>query len=380
MHPEDIRAVFHPGKPLEHTSSLVGQAMEAEPRLDIELAKLLLGQGSHRAPDQPTALRILEVLDRVSAGTRLARMISPLLRHADPQIRTKAAKVIARRMENFDWIRAQLLKAEPRVRANMIEALWENGDPECVEVFRLYRDDCDNRVAGNALYGLYVCGEAEAIASVLRMASHPDPRFRATAAWLMSRIDEPKFANVLKTMVRDESRSVKGSALKSLVRLSRTAGIAQDPSHSKPAGTGPAEPGSIASDNYFVSWRPEYSVHIDAIDRQHQALVALIRQLQQAMWEGRGRAFLDTLVDRLVQYANGHFRYEENMLREQGYESLAGHIEQPRILTRQVLELQHRIQTGEAVSGASVMAFLRNWLTEHIMQHDQEYAAALRIT
>ena len=129
MHPEDIRALCHPDKSLEHTLSLIGQAMESEPRLDIELAKLLLGQSSHRAPDQPTALRILEVLDRVSAGTRLAGMISPLLRHADPQIRTKAAKVIARRTENFDWIRAQLPKAEPRVRANMIEAPWEIGDP-----------------------------------------------------------------------------------------------------------------------------------------------------------------------------------------------------------------------------------------------------------
>lgn len=84
--------------------------METEPRLDIELAKLLLGQSSHRALGLPTALRILEVLDRISAGTRLAGVISPLLRHADPLIRTKAAKVVARKMEDFDWIRAQLLK------------------------------------------------------------------------------------------------------------------------------------------------------------------------------------------------------------------------------------------------------------------------------
>ena len=40
-------------------------------------------------------------------------------------------------------------------------------------------------------------------------------------------------------------------------------------------------------DTYFVSWKPQYSVHIDAIDRQHQALVAMIRELQEAMEEGR---------------------------------------------------------------------------------------------
>jgi hemerythrin len=40
-------------------------------------------------------------------------------------------------------------------------------------------------------------------------------------------------------------------------------------------------------DRHLFTWRPEYSVHIDAIDRQHQALVAMIRELQEAMEEGR---------------------------------------------------------------------------------------------
>jgi hypothetical protein len=37
------------------------------------------------------------------------------------------------------------------------------------------------------------------------------------------------------------------------------------------------------SDNYFVSWKPQYSVRIDVIDRQHQALIALTRDPQEAV-------------------------------------------------------------------------------------------------
>jgi len=132
-------------------------------------------------------------------------------------------------------------------------------------------------------------------------------------------------------------------------------------------------------DNYHLSWQPGYSVGIDAIDRQHQALVALIRQLQEAMEEGRGRAFQYTLIESLVAYTNRHFRFEEDLMGEHGYESLAEHVEQHRVLTRQVCELRQKIHDGGAISNASLMLFLRNWLTDHIMQHDQKYARALKI-
>ena len=133
------------------------------------------------------------------------------------------------------------------------------------------------------------------------------------------------------------------------------------------------------SDKHLFTWQPEYSVGIDAIDRQHQALVAMIRQLQDAMEEGRGRAFQHTLIERLVAYTKVHFRFEEDLMSERGYELLAEHIEQHRLLTNQVCELQQKTHDGGAVSNASLMLFLRNWLTDHIMQHDQKYARAFRI-
>jgi hemerythrin len=129
-------------------------------------------------------------------------------------------------------------------------------------------------------------------------------------------------------------------------------------------------------DNYFVTWLPEYSVNIEAIDSQHQVLVGLIRQLQEAMAEGRGRAFQYGLVERLVAYTNQHFRFEEKLMSERGFELLDEHIKQHRVLTDQVSELRQKIQNREVVSNASIMLFLRNWLTDHIMQHDQKYAQA----
>ncbi len=131
---------------------------------------------------------------------------------------------------------------------------------------------------------------------------------------------------------------------------------------------------SRTTDDYLITWLPEYSVNIQAIDKQHLVLVGLIRQLQEAMAEGRGRAFQHQLIDRLVEYTNQHFRFEEELMSKHGYELLGEHIAQHRALTNQVSELHQKIQSHEVISNASIMLFLRNWLTDHIMQHDQKYA------
>ena len=130
-------------------------------------------------------------------------------------------------------------------------------------------------------------------------------------------------------------------------------------------------------ENYFVSWKPQFSVHIDEIDRQHKVLVNLIRELQEAMWEGRGRAFQSTLIDRLAAYVEVHLSYEETMMRENDYEFLDEHAEQHRQSADQVRELQQKIHDAEPISNAYLMLFLRNWLYVHIMQHDQKFARTL---
>ena len=76
------------------------------------------------------------------------------------------------------------------------------------------------------------------------------------------------------------------------------------------------------------------------------------------MWEERGRAFQNTLVDQLVAYTDVHFRFEQDLMSEHGYPSLAERVEQ----------------------NASLVLFLRNWLLAHIMKHDQKFARTLKAT
>ena len=132
------------------------------------------------------------------------------------------------------------------------------------------------------------------------------------------------------------------------------------------------------TDDQLLTWQPEYSVHIDSIDRQHQALIGMIRQLKEAMWEGRGQEFQRTLINRLVTYVGVHFEFEQQLLAKMGCATLAEHTALHQTLTNQVLDLQKRIHESGAVSNASLMMFMRHLLTDHILGRDRPDFAALQ--
>jgi hemerythrin len=124
-------------------------------------------------------------------------------------------------------------------------------------------------------------------------------------------------------------------------------------------------------------WREDYSVHIPQIDGQHQQFVAIINELHAAMLQGAANAALGRILDELVRYAQSHFAYEEAMLQQRGYSSLTVHRAEHQKLTQQVADLQERFRAGKLTLSVHVMQFLKEWLANHILTRDMQYAKEL---
>ena len=127
-------------------------------------------------------------------------------------------------------------------------------------------------------------------------------------------------------------------------------------------------------------WNDSYSVRIPQIDAQHKGLIRLINDLHSAMAAGKGKEALGTILDELVRYTESHFKYEEGMLRQRQYSGLAAHQSEHQKLTGQVIELRERFRSARLTLSVEVMQFLKNWLGNHIMVHDQAYARELKTT
>ena len=124
---------------------------------------------------------------------------------------------------------------------------------------------------------------------------------------------------------------------------------------------------------YMFEWNPEYSVHIQSIDAQHQNLFAIGRELYAAMSAGQGKLAVGRIIDRLVQYTIVHFAHEERLMKQYHYPDLAAHKAEHDALSARVAAFQQSFHSGHVTMAVQVLQFLRDWLEEHIKGSDAGY-------
>ncbi len=128
----------------------------------------------------------------------------------------------------------------------------------------------------------------------------------------------------------------------------------------------------------LFEWTDTLSVQIDSIDAQHKKLIDLINNLHDAMRAGKGKDVLGATLDELINYTRYHFNYEEGLLQKAGYTDFANHKGEHVKLTQQVIDLNEKYKTGNAVLTIEVMNFLKSWLSTHITGTDKKYVSQVK--
>ncbi|NBC48447.1 MAG: bacteriohemerythrin [Gammaproteobacteria bacterium] len=147
----------------------------------------------------------------------------------------------------------------------------------------------------------------------------------------------------------------------------------QKTGHSRP--TAPAE--QPASTTYqltpLIEWNESFSVNVSEIDRQHQKLIALYNKLHEAMSRGKGNEVLERVFDELLDYTKTHFKTEERYFQAINYAGTNGHIMEHEAFVKKLSELSEKFHAGKAFLTVETLAFMRNWLNEHIKGTDKQY-------
>lgn len=123
----------------------------------------------------------------------------------------------------------------------------------------------------------------------------------------------------------------------------------------------------------LVKWDPSFSVRVTVCDDHHKKLFAIINTLHAAMLAGKGAAMLDSIVKELLDYTKFHFSAEEALLEKAAYPSLAAHRIQHQRFIDKVGQFRQDIAAGKG-SSIPVLTFLKDWLSTHIKQTDQQYS------
>ena len=121
-----------------------------------------------------------------------------------------------------------------------------------------------------------------------------------------------------------------------------------------------------------ISWDPTMSTGIDTLDNQHKQLISWLNDLLAAMSEGRGRANVESVLDRLGAYAVMHFDHEEDCMNRYrcpvAAQNEAAHKDFVATFTALREDFEREGATAHLV--IRVENELMRWLTNHIRATD----------
>jgi len=125
----------------------------------------------------------------------------------------------------------------------------------------------------------------------------------------------------------------------------------------------------------MLTWSDEYSVGVQEIDDQHRQMLDYINELEGVLGSTSARDHIVNVLNGLVTYTKEHFTTEENYFRLFDYEERDAHIAEHLNLIEDVEVFIFRLETGAELTPATVLAFLKTWLIEHILGADKRYMA-----
>ncbi len=127
----------------------------------------------------------------------------------------------------------------------------------------------------------------------------------------------------------------------------------------------------VREDGLNLHWGDDWLTGHPAIDAEHRTMVQYVNDLNEAMTEGRGREVLGETLGKLVAYTISHFDHEEKIWAAGKLPSLGQHKQMHAALTGKVQQLHGEFSAGRTDLTIDVMAFLREWLIDHVFKADK---------
>lgn len=128
----------------------------------------------------------------------------------------------------------------------------------------------------------------------------------------------------------------------------------------------------------FMPWSSALVLGVPSIDAQHHTLVDLLNTLYDEISHATpNRDTIAQVLEGLLDYTHNHFIEEEVMFLKYNYPQTQEHQAEHSHFTGLVQTWLLRFEQGEDVN-LEVLAFLKNWLSEHICKQDRAYLPFMR--
>lgn len=175
--------------------------------------------------DRQLARSVLECQKAVEGSTAATALLE-VLEALDEQDsaeehggRSKAASWVAKAARAQSWLKVIRSEPDPRIRADAVESLWEQGGALAAVCYEEALRDPHHRVFANALLGLYRIGDPGCLVHLAQALEHPDRAFRAAAVWAMGESRDGRFVPLLWKLRRGSDQSMAAKSAQSCEKI-----------------------------------------------------------------------------------------------------------------------------------------------------------------
>ena len=129
-----------------------------------------------------------------------------------------------------------------------------------------------------------------------------------------------------------------------------------------------------------LTWTPSLAIGHELIDSQHIQIFGHFDEFAEGCANGRAKETLILLHGKLKEYADTHFREEEEIMQTSNYPEIEEHKREHRVFQKDIMRLAKEIK-AENVTIMDIIQtnkFLVSWLTKHVQERDQSFGEFLR--
>lgn len=129
----------------------------------------------------------------------------------------------------------------------------------------------------------------------------------------------------------------------------------------------------MASTFKVVQWSESYRLGLDEVDEQHHTLIDLMNDLWAVIAANAPIQDSEKILVRLERYTVEHFTSEEKMMQALGYPKFEVHKRAHEHFVARLQAELARHENGQKLN-LDILNFLRDWLVNHILVNDKDYA------
>lgn len=122
-----------------------------------------------------------------------------------------------------------------------------------------------------------------------------------------------------------------------------------------------------------IIWDEGFSVGVSEMDRQHRRIIDIINSLIEKQDIGVDSEIISDTLIMMLEYANEHFRREEQYMLESGYPDYSRQRREHNEFRKRTAFFSIDTIRHKTAIPKEVLAYLKEWWVNHILNADMKY-------